>query len=253
MPTYLPDTNVLIDYGSDPAVRAKIENAEQAGSKFVLAPSMMTELTVGVVKGGATYFEQNKEIFDWLHVHSGTILDLARPFMGKILGFPSKWSAVGTPHYVQRLEMVVKSKTFDEFLKRKDDPGSAWTDIDQASPIHHSKVDEEFTALEKFAAAPPGSFDLATMFCKTFENAGKCPQPGEFRKHFSAGLEYVESCIEKIRKGAKPRKNNRGIYGDFQLLCYLGDPNITFLTSENFSNDIKHSPQRARILGLDTL
>src|SRR5271169_78948 len=124
MLTYLPDTNVLVDYGRDPAVRARIENAEQAGSKFVLAPSMMTELTVGLVKGGATYFEQNKKIFKWLEAHSGTILDLPLPFIGKIMGFPLKRSNVGPHHYVERIDMVVSSKTFDEFLKRKDDAGS---------------------------------------------------------------------------------------------------------------------------------
>jgi hypothetical protein len=63
MPTYLPDTNVLVDLGRDPAVQTKLENVEQSGSTFVIAPSTMTELTVGVVKGGATYFEQNKKIF----------------------------------------------------------------------------------------------------------------------------------------------------------------------------------------------
>jgi hypothetical protein len=90
MPTYLPDTNVLIDLGRDHAVQAKLENAEEGGSKFVIAPSMMTELTVGVVKGGVTCFAQNKKIFTWLQAHSGAILDLPRPFIGKILGFQSK-------------------------------------------------------------------------------------------------------------------------------------------------------------------
>ncbi len=75
MPNYLPDTNVLIDLGRDPAVQTKLENAEQSGSKFVIAPSTITELTVGVVKGGATHFEQNKKIFTWLQTHSDAILD----------------------------------------------------------------------------------------------------------------------------------------------------------------------------------
>lgn len=94
MPTYLPDTNVLIDLGRDPAVQTKLDNAERSGSEFVIAPSMTTELTVGVVKGGATYFQQNKKIFTWLRTHSNAILDLPRPFIGKILGFQSKWSHV---------------------------------------------------------------------------------------------------------------------------------------------------------------
>jgi hypothetical protein len=66
VPTYLPDTNVLIDLGRDPAVWTKLENAERSGFNFVIAPSTITELTPGVVTGGATHFEQNKKIFTWL-------------------------------------------------------------------------------------------------------------------------------------------------------------------------------------------
>ena len=79
MLTYLPDTNVLIYLGKDPVLQTKLENAEQSGSKFVIAPSTMTELTVGVVKGGAPHFEKNKKIFTWLQTHSDAILDPPRP------------------------------------------------------------------------------------------------------------------------------------------------------------------------------
>src|SRR5271156_209372 len=119
MPTYLPDTNVLIDIGRRPTVQTKLDNAEQSGSTFVIAPSTMTELTVGVVKGGATHFEQNKKIFTWLQAHSNAILDLPIPFIGKVLGFPMKRSHVETRHQVQRVEMVANSHTFDDFLKSK--------------------------------------------------------------------------------------------------------------------------------------
>ncbi|MGA2171120.1 MAG: hypothetical protein ABSG62_23300 [Terracidiphilus sp.] len=172
MHTYLPDTNVLVDLGRDPAVQTKLENAEQSGSKFVIAPSTMTELTVGVVKGGATCFEPNKKIFTWLKIHSDAILDLPRPFIGKTLGFPSKWSQVETHHHVQRVEMVANSQTFDEFLKRKDAVGNVWSDIDKAAQIHDAQVDKEFTALEKFAKLPQGTFDVAAEFCKTFAAGG---------------------------------------------------------------------------------
>jgi len=66
MSTYLPDTNVIVNYGRDPATKAKIDWASASGSKFVIAPPTMTELTVGVVKGGATWFAQNKVMFEWL-------------------------------------------------------------------------------------------------------------------------------------------------------------------------------------------
>lgn len=38
MPTYLPETNVLIDLGRNSAVQTRLERAEQSGSKFVSAP-----------------------------------------------------------------------------------------------------------------------------------------------------------------------------------------------------------------------
>ena len=41
----------------------------------MIAPSTITELTVGVVKGGATHFGHNKKIFTWLQTHSDAILD----------------------------------------------------------------------------------------------------------------------------------------------------------------------------------
>jgi hypothetical protein len=253
MSTYLPDTNVLVNFGKDPKVRALLEKATHAGIKFVLAPSMMTELTVGIVKGGAKFFDRNKEIFVWLQAHSNTILDLPRPFMGKVLGFPSKKSNVETHHYVQRIEMVVNSTTFDEFLVRKDDPGSVWTDIEKSDEIHTAQVEKEFDALEKFATLPPDSFDLAAKFCQQFGTAESHPDPGQFRQHFSAAIEYGETSITKIRNGANPRKNDRGRYGDFQLFFYLADPELSILTGEDFSNDIKVSPQRTRIVGIDSL
>jgi hypothetical protein len=253
VPTYLPDTNVLIDLGRDPAVQTKLKNAEQSGSKFVIAPSVMTELTVGVVKGGATYFEQNKKIFTWLQAHSDAILDLPRPFVGKILGLQSKRSHVEKHHHVQRIEMVVNSQTFDEFLKCKDDTGNVWSDIDKAVQIHKAQVDNEITWQEKLAKWPQGTFDLGAELCKIFAVGRACPDPEVFRRHFSAAVEYDEASIAKIRAGANPRKNDRGRYADSQLFFYLADPNITLVTSEDFSSDITQSPQRIRIVGLDAL
>ena len=88
MSAFLPDTNVVINYGRDPAAKAKIERASTVGFKFLIAPPVLTELTVGVVKGGALFFAANKLIFQWLKTHSTNMLDLPRPFMGRVLGFP---------------------------------------------------------------------------------------------------------------------------------------------------------------------
>jgi hypothetical protein len=250
VPTYLPDTNVLIDLGRDRAVQTKLENAEQSGSNFVIAPSTITELTPGVVTGGATHFEQNKKIFIWLQTHSNAILDSPRPFVGKILAFPSQWSQVETYHYVQRVEMVANCQTFDEFLKRMTGADKVRSGIDKAPQKHAAKVNQEFTDMKQFAKLP---HDVVAVFCKTFAVGGVCPDPKLFRRHFSAAVEYVETSIAKIRAGAKPWKNDRGRYGDFQLLFYLADPNITLLTRDHFSGDIKQSPQRTRIVGFDAL
>jgi hypothetical protein len=61
-----PILNVLIDYGRDHAVQMKLDSAEKSGATFVIAPLTMTELTVGVVNGGAPCFQTNKKIFPWL-------------------------------------------------------------------------------------------------------------------------------------------------------------------------------------------
>ncbi|HZP64386.1 MAG TPA: hypothetical protein VFB28_13305 [Terriglobales bacterium] len=253
MSTYLPDTNVVINYGKDLAAKARIDRACAAGSKFVIAPPVLTELTVGVVKGGATYFAQNKIIFEWLRSQSANILDLPRPFMGKVLGFPSKKSDVDVGHHIQRIELVTQASDFANFLKRKDAAGSLWPDIEKSAEVHEQQLDKEFAALQRIAKLKPGSYDLAAQFAKTFKVNGKSPDPNTFRSHFSAAMEYAETTIMRIRGGANPRKNDPGRYGDFQLFFYLADPRIQVLTCEDFSSDTKNSPQRSRIVKLESL
>jgi hypothetical protein len=167
-------------------------------------------------------------------------------------------------HYVQCIELVVNSQTFDEFLRRKDDARSLWTDVDRAFQIHSDQVDNEFTALERLAALPKGKVDVAKGLCNGYTPAGVDPDPKLFKQHFSAAVEYVEASIAIIRQAASvtttrakanPRKNDRGRYGDFQLFFYLADPDIVLLTGEKkkFLRDIRHSSQRDRILDIDAL
>jgi hypothetical protein len=122
-----------------------------SGSKFVIAPPTMTELTVGVVKGGATWFAQNKVMFEWLKSQSANILDLPRPFMGKVLGFSSKKSDVDVGHHLQRIQFVIEASDFPDFLRRKDAPGSLWPDIETSAAVHEQQLDKEFAALQKLA------------------------------------------------------------------------------------------------------
>ena len=252
MNAYLPDTNVLIDCGRDLAVRTRLESASRDGSKFVIAPSTLEELSRGVIAGGSVYFGENKAVFGWLQAQASNILDLPRPFMGRILGVPSKLGDVEIRHYVQLIDMIASSKTLDEFLKRKDKVGSAWSDLHQSVAIHDAMLDKEFDTLDRIAKLS-NPFDLAAKFCETFGVPGSHPDPKLFRQRFSAAVEYAESSISKIKGGAKPRKNDPGRYGDFQLFFYLADPDIILLTGEDFSVDIKFSPQRTRIRRLDSL
>jgi hypothetical protein len=252
--TYLPDTNVVIDLAwRNSAVRAKVENAERNGSRLVIAPPVITELAFGVIKGGTTYFEQGLKVFTWLHDHSGNILELPLPFVGEILGFQLRRTQVGTQHYRQLIGMIVNSQTFDQFLTVKGQVGSLWTDIDRAPQIHPDKVNDEFTSLESLAKRPPEKVDVAAGLCKAYAPASANVDPMMFRHHFSAAVEYAEAALAKIRSGVNLREKDRGRYGDFNLLFYLADPNITLLTNDGLTGDIKQSPQRTRIVKPDSL
>jgi hypothetical protein len=253
MRTFLPDTNAIIDYGRNPDRKARLDRAQSSGAKFVIAPPTMTELTVGVVLGGAARFEQNKTIFGWLKKQAANILELPRPFMGQVSGFPSRKGNVVIAHHEQRIDLIAEATDYADFLKQKDAPGSAWSDIEQSATVHTQQLDKEFDALKKLAKKTPGSFDLATEFSKTFPIGDKSPDPQAFKDLFSAAFEYGELTIAKMRNGANPRKNDPGRYGDFQLFFYLADPNIELLTSEDFSKEITRSPQRSRIVKVDSL
>jgi hypothetical protein len=186
MPTYLPDTNVLIELGRAPTVQTKLNDADQRDRKFVISPTTIKELAVGVVGGGARCYEQNQKIFVWLRNHSDSILENPRPFVGDILGFPSKRSRVEKRHHVQLIEMVAKSQTFAEFEALS--TSSVWSDIRDASRIHADNVDKELSALELFAKLPRGT-DIAVELCKDFAADGVCPDSKLFRQYFSTALE----------------------------------------------------------------
>ncbi len=224
MNVYLPDTNVLIDFGRDLSVRNTLESASRNGFKFVIAPPTLEELARGVMAGGSAHFDENKQVFSWLKTKTCTILDLPRPFMGRVLGSPSKLGDVEIHHYLELIDMIKRSQTLDEFLKRKDEAGSAWSDIDRSLLIHDQVLDREFGALEKIAKLP-GTFDIAAKFCETFGVAGAHPDPRSFRQHFSAALEYAETSLARIRGGAKPRKNHEKVYSyafyTFRALCIV--------------------------------
>lgn len=253
MSTYVPDTNVLIDFGLNEAVRTKLENARQNGSIFLIAPPALIELVRGVIAGGSDRFEDNKRVFVWIQTQRFTILELPRPFMAKILRTSSqRVSGVVPEHYRILIDMIVCSTDFGDFLKRSEAPSNVWRDISRLGEIHESELDREFRAFEKLAKRAR-SQDIASKLSQTFGAPGCRPNPLILEQRFSAAIEFLESSLRKIADGSKPRKNDSGLYFDFQLFLYLAVPEINFLTSEKFSSDIKRSPQRFRIIGLDSL
>src|SRR6266446_4098411 len=154
MPTYLPDTNVLIDFRRDAAIEQKLHTAVADGSTFVLAPSTIEELSRGVVSGGANHFQSNRRVFEWLRLSHWPVLDLPTPFMGSVLGAPGRDGRVVPEHYIQLIDMIATSADYDEFVRRKDEPGSVWTDIHRTRQIHDGILDFEFAALKKVAQEP---------------------------------------------------------------------------------------------------
>lgn len=253
MAYYLPDTNVLIDFGRVPATRGKLENAQNAGHEFVLGPPAIIELVRGLVAGGTQHFANDKQVFEWIVAQHCKVMPLPRPFMANILKTTSqRRSEVEPEHYVQLVRMLAESATFDEFLRRSKEPDSSWKEIDEADKIHNAFLDREFVALEKIAKRGRIT-DFAKPLAGTFGPPGRPPNPLILHTHFSAALEFLKASLAKVAGGAKPRKNDPGLYVDFQLLLYLGDPTILFLTKEDFSDEVKKSPQLSRIVHLDSL
>ena len=251
MPRYFLDTNVLIDFGREAGKRERLEDALQHGAELVIAPPALIELTRGLVRGDRAYFAQNQPAFIWLREHGFEILPLPAPFMAQILKSQlSQRSGVEPAHYGEQICMVAGAVDFDDFLART--KGTVWRDIDRADAIHNAELDREFTALSALARRGPRQ-NYAARLSQKFGIPGCRPNPAAVANQFSAALEFLEASVVKIRSGAVPRRNDPGLYTDFQLLVYLGDPTLTFLTQEDFSHEIRASAQRDRIVGLDAL
>lgn len=123
-----------------------------------------------------------------------------------------------------------------------------WRDINQADVIHKSQLDKEHGALSDLAKSGRGR--IANALASQFGTPEARPSEEFVATLFSAAIEFLESSMSKVSTGANTRKNDPGLYVDFQLLFYLGDKNLTFLTKENFEHEIRKSPQRLRIVTL---
>lgn len=251
MPRYFLDTNVMIDFGREARKRERLDGSLQNGAEFVIAPPALIELARGLVRGDSAYFTRNQPAFTWLRDHDFQILPLPSPFMAQILRSQlSQRSGVEPGHYREQICMVAGAKSFDDFLAKAKD--TVWKDIDKADEIHNAELNKEFVALSELAQRGVRQ-NYATGLSRKFGIPGCRPHPAVIANQFSAALEFLEASIVKIRSGAIPRRNDPGLYTDFQLLFYLGDPELRFLTQEDFSHEIRVSPQRDRIVGFDSL
>lgn len=246
---YFPDTNILADFGRDAATQQRLDRAIHEGASFVVAPPVFTELMRGFVTKGAELFVPNKSVFTWLHESRFEILALPKPFiaaqMKTTLAGPS---GVQPKHYAELIEMVATANDFADFMKKTDSDGSNWKDMVNQPETQQHQLDKEFAALKEVAASGK---DVAKIMCSWFGAPGCRPNHLILGQRFSAALEFLRSTCTKVNAGANPRENDPGLYIDFQLLLYLGDDSLSFLSNENFSHEIHDSPQRQRIVKLD--
>jgi hypothetical protein len=195
---------------------------------------------------------EDQKTYAWIKSNHCEVLELPRIFMAKILRTAIANSGVRPDHYIHLMDMVVGSPDFDDFVRRCNSVGSVWKSIENLDKIHETEIETELRAMEDLARKRR-PIKLAKALAMTFGVPGCRPVPIRVSSYFSAAIEYLESSIRKIVRGAKPRKNDRGMFVDWQLLNYLADPGLQFLTEENFSGEIAKSPQRHRIVKLEAL
>lgn len=252
MTLYLPDTHVWAGVGKESGITGKFNQACANGDSFVIAPPALIELVRGMVRYGKDKFIDDQKTFCWMQSKS-EILELPRPFMARTLRTRLVSSSGVTPnHYSQLLQMIVNSKCFEEFVKQCNAEKSVWKNIEDFDQIHEGEIEKELRSLEELAARKKG-LDIPKRLSDWFGAPGCRPIPIVIGRYFSAAIEYLETSIRKVAHGAKPRKNDRGLYVDFQLLTYLADSRFNFLTDEDFSGEIARSPQRSRIVKTSVL
>jgi hypothetical protein len=159
-------------------------------------------------------------------------------------------SGVQPEHYRKLMNLVTHAKSFGDFLAETEKPASVWKKMNQLDSIHEDVLEKELKSLEKLAGASLKA--IPSNLARIYQRGGLLPDPEFVENKFSAAIEFLRSSILLLRNGAKPRKNDRGLYIDQQLFFYLADPELTLVTKENFSNKVKASPQAARVLSYET-
>jgi hypothetical protein len=249
MEKYVLDTNIWIEiHRGNIACASLKEVAARTGGIFCWAPPVLIELFNGVIAGGAPNFSRNQTLFARAGQLRSQILDLPAPFIWRILWkMTDGKSRVLPSHYQSLIEMLVRSNEFSDFLKKTRTSGSVWQDIDKQDRVHQIVLDQELGALRQVSFRKIGN-RLSEYFSRQYSRSGLRPDPTYFEHRFSAALEFLVTSMVKVRHGAKPEKNDPGQYTDLQLFFYLGDPEIVIVTNEDFSQEIRESPQKSRII-----
>jgi hypothetical protein len=242
---YIFDTNIWVDVGRGTLTCEELRN--RARSNLALAPLVIIELVLGTVKAREARFAQNKSMIECMAAGEPEILELPLVFVNKVvwnLAFGK--SEVRPSHYRTLLNQLVGSGTRAEFLKKAEQRDSPWNKMTDLPSIHEGVLEKELKALEALGVG--GS--LHARMAKTYRFAGLFPDPDWFAVTFSAAIEFTRSWLTLVRNGAKPRKNNRGMYIDSQLFWYLADPDMIIVTEEDFT-EITASPQKSRIISFE--
>jgi hypothetical protein len=241
---YILDSNIWIDLS-----QGKISCNDLLGKtavKVVVAPLMIVELVRGTIRGGEQHFQKNRAMFSCM-INCG-ILELPKVFIyGLLWGVYGGVSNIRPSHYKILLQMLVSSNSLADFLRKAEAPGSAWTKMSDLDSIHESVLDKELASLNTLAKKASVN-TLHVHMAQMYKIGTIAPDPDFIESKFSAALEFLRSTVIQVRNGANPLKNNRGMYVDNQLFYYLADPNAVFVSNEDFSNEIKNSPQKGRII-----
>lgn len=247
---YIIDTNIWIDLS-----RGKLACKDLMGRKgvrVVLAPMVITELVRGIVKGSESQFLRNRSMIECMARNKPEILELPKIFMFGILWKVAGGSSDVRPdHYRILMDILIQSKSFADFLKKTEERDSAWKKLGHLNSIHENVLDKELRSLDTLADQASIKA-LPVNMARMFKLGGLLPDPDSFETTFSAAVEFLRSSVIQVKNGAKPRKNNRGMYVDSQLFWYLADPEAVVVSDEDFSTEIRHSPQRIRIISYET-
>ena len=125
-----------------------------------------------------------------------------------------------------------------------------WNEASRWDAIQEDVVEKELVGLGKLARGASLK-SLQVHIARMYRLGGLLPDPAIVERRFSAAIESLRSAAVKIRRGANPLKNDRGMYIDSQLFYYLADPEIVVVSNEDFSAEIRMSPQRDRIITYD--